>query len=97
MRIFDSAVAPVLMLRSRTPIDFDVRALPLGTYVFSADGEEVGSVAEIAAPRFAVKDRAQRLHWLGVEDVQELTAGRLLLADDTRDLAALWATEHVTG
>jgi nucleotide-binding universal stress UspA family protein len=79
-----SGVAPVLMVH---PVHSPVPTrLPIGAYVFTSDGQDLGKLQEVTARQIKVEDEAGHDLWLESNDVATIEAGRILLHYDASDL-----------
>ena len=79
-----SGVAPVVMVH---PVHSPVPTrLPIGAYVFTSDGQDLGKLEEVTARQIKVEDEAGHDLWLESNDVATIEAGRILLHYDASDL-----------
>ena len=79
-----SGVAPVLMvhpLRAPAPAN-----LPIGSYVFTSDGKDLGVLREVTQRQIKIEDASGKALWLDASDVANIEAGRILLQYDASDL-----------
>jgi len=79
-----SGVAPVLLVH---PVHSPVPTrLPVGAYVFTSDGQDLGKLLEVTARQIKVEDDTGHDLWLDSSDVATIEAGRILLHYDASDL-----------
>ena len=82
--ITQSGAAPVAMLHvvhSPAPTK-----LPVGLYVFSSDGQELGVLRGVTGHQIKVEDASGHEMWLQASDVATIEGGRILLQYGTSDL-----------
>ena len=78
--VLRSGVAPVLMVHPvEQPGPPPLSELPLGTYVFSSDGRELGQFTARNGDELEVTEKDGRRTWISQGDVAYLEAGRLVL------------------
>lgn len=79
-----SGVAPVLMVHPvRAPAP---KNLPIGSYVFTSDGKDLGVLRAVTERQIKVEDASGKTLWLDAADVANIEAGRILLQYDASDL-----------
>ena len=81
-----SGVAPVLMVHPVDDTQLQAGALPVGSFVFTADGEQIGKLTSRIRDRLEVTAADGEVLWFSLASVEHLEAGRLLLNFTSADL-----------
>lgn len=84
-----SGVAPVLLLHPVAADGLRASDIPVGIYVFSSDGDPLGEVTELTAGDVVLRADDGTEFSLPASVTGVITAGRLLLAVSSEDVAAL--------
>lgn len=81
-RLTLSGVAPVLLVYPPDEWSIDPAALSEGCFVFTADGIEIGEVAEVANGAFKVQPPGREPYWLPAGAAAAINTGRIVLHHD---------------
>ncbi|HEY5475170.1 MAG TPA: universal stress protein [Tepidiformaceae bacterium] len=84
-----AGVAPVLLLHPVGAIGMRTGDIPIGVYAFTADGEQLGTVAEVTPDRLRIRSSSGDDVWLPASVAGAITTGRLVLEMASTDLARL--------